>query len=121
MESKSPLLPEHEHQHEEELPPEDKAGFMAIFSYSDRRDKWFMAGGTIASIMAGIAFPFFLLFFGQITDLFTDADTAVDKGLDILYKFLIIGSLYWILSITICYFQPSLLCTAGATRARLSA
>jgi len=58
-----------------------------------------MAGGSLASIAAGIAFPFFLLFFGQITDLFTNPDTAVDKGLDILYKFLIIGSLYWVLSI----------------------
>lgn len=57
-----------------------------------------MFGGTLAAIMAGIAFPFFLLFFGQITDLFMDKESAVDKGLDILYKFLIIGSLYWVLS-----------------------
>ena len=57
-----------------------------------------MIAGTLAAILAGLTFPFFLMYFGQITELFTDKTSAVDKGLDILQKFLVIGSLYWILS-----------------------
>ena len=57
-----------------------------------------MGIGTLTSILAGITFPFFLMYFGQITDMFNDPTTASDKGLEILYKFLIIGFLYWVLS-----------------------
>ena len=74
-----------------------------------------MAAGTLASIMAGITFPFFLMYFGQITSLFDDPTTATDKGLDILIKFLIIGSLYWVLSTSLIN-QPLQLFRAGATQ-----
>ncbi len=57
-----------------------------------------MIVGTIASILAGVTFPFFLMFFGQITDLFADKSDAVDKGFHLFTKFIIIGSVYWTLS-----------------------
>ena len=57
-----------------------------------------MAVGTITSILAGVTFPFFLMYFGQITDIFTFLDTAAEKGLHIMYEFLLIGSVYWVLS-----------------------
>jgi hypothetical protein len=57
-----------------------------------------MIVGTIASILAGVAFPFFLMFFGQITDIFTEKELAVDKGFNIFTKFIIIGTVYWSLS-----------------------
>ena len=58
-----------------------------------------MVVGTLTSILAGITFPFFLMYFGQITEIFNDRDSAADKGLDLLFRFLVIGSTYWILSI----------------------
>jgi hypothetical protein len=57
-----------------------------------------MALGTLTSILAGITFPFFLMYFGQITEIFSDRDSAADKGLKLLFRFLVIGSTYWILS-----------------------
>lgn len=57
-----------------------------------------MAIGTVTSILAGITFPFFLMYFGQITDIFTDINTSEEKGRYILFEFLVIGSVYWILS-----------------------
>lgn len=54
--------------------------------------------GSITSVLAGVSFPFFLMFFGQITDLFTVKDDAVHKGFEIFIKFMVIGSVYWILS-----------------------
>jgi hypothetical protein len=95
-------------------------GFLTIFKFSTRREQYFMLGGTLTAILAGITFPFFLMYFGQITDLFVDPATAVEKGLDILYKFLLIGSLYWVLS-TVGPTQPSRRWRAGATRGRPNA
>jgi hypothetical protein len=40
----------------------------------------YMIIGTITSVLAGVTFPFFLMFFGQIADLFTVKEQAVDKG-----------------------------------------
>jgi len=57
-----------------------------------------MVAGTLTSILAGITFPFFLMYFGQITEIFSDRDSAADKGLNLLFRFLVIGSTYWILS-----------------------
>jgi hypothetical protein len=57
-----------------------------------------MIVGTLSSILAGITFPFFLMYFGQITEMFQERESAADKGLEILYRFLLIGSTYWILS-----------------------
>lgn len=56
---------------------EEKITFLSIFRYADRTEKMYMTVGTITSILAGLTFPFFLMFFGQITDLFTDKDQAV--------------------------------------------
>lgn len=58
----------------------------------------YMAVGTFTSILAGLTFPFFLMFFGQITDLFEDKGRAVEKGFDVFTKFIIIGAGYWSLS-----------------------
>ena len=76
-----------------------------------------MALGAVASILAGITFPFFLMYFGQITDIYIDPATSRDKGLQILYKFLIIGTAYWLLS-NIYNIQPSPRSIAGATQAQ---
>lgn len=57
-----------------------------------------MITGTITAALAGVSFPFFLMFFGQITGLFIEKDKAGDKGFGIFVQFVIIGSVYWILS-----------------------
>lgn len=88
--------------------------------FSNRQDRIYMGVGTITSIMAGITFPFFLMYFGQITDMFNDVETAADKGLQILYKFLIIGVLYWVLSMSYLI-QLLLQSTAGAIQDPLKA
>lgn len=77
-----------------------------------------MAVGTITSILAGVSFPFFLMYFGQITDIFIDKEFAAEKGFNIFIKFFIIGAVYWTLSkyIIIKLFHHF---THGATQAQL--
>lgn len=58
----------------------------------------YMGIGTVTSSLAGITFPFFLMYFGQITDIFTDPATAAQKGRDIMLRFVVIGCVYWVLS-----------------------
>ena len=57
------------------------------------------------------------MYFGQITNLFEQKDTAVEKGAQLMYKFLLIGSIYWVLSTAISM-QHLPRCTAGVIRAR---
>ena len=76
--------------------------------------------GTIASILSGITFPLFLMFFGQITDLLTDKSTSESKGIQIGIKFIIIGAAYWLLS-TLSNIQPLLPSIAGVIRGQLKA
>ncbi len=58
----------------------------------------YMAIGSITAVLAGVSFPFFLMFFGQITDLLTIREEAAEKGFEIFVKFVMIGSVYWTLS-----------------------
>lgn len=84
MESKEALLPHQEHE-DDSLPKEEPVTFLSIFKFSSQQDRVYMAVGTLTSILAGITFPFFLMFFGQVTDVFTDKDSAADKGLYIMF------------------------------------
>jgi hypothetical protein len=78
--------------------PDEKVTFLSIFRYCNSTEKTYMITGTITAVLAGVSFPFFLMFFGQITGLFTVKDKAGEKGFGIFVQFVIIGSVYWILS-----------------------
>jgi len=47
---------------------------MLRFANADERR--YMIAGAVSATLAGITFPFFLMFFGQITNIFSDVDHA---------------------------------------------
>ncbi|CAM5998957.1 unnamed protein product [Sphagnum balticum] len=52
--------------------------------------------GTFASLASGATFPFFIYYFGDITKIFLEKETAVQKGWEFCMKFAIIGGATWL-------------------------
>jgi hypothetical protein len=44
--------------------------FFGLFKYADSKDRLMLLIGTLAAIAAGTAFPFFMIFFGDISTVF---------------------------------------------------
>ena len=72
---------------------------MLRFANADERR--YMIAGAVSATLAGITFPFFVMFFGQITNIFSDVDHAAQKGFNIMVKFVVLGSIYWIFGTSI--------------------
>jgi ATP-binding cassette, subfamily B (MDR/TAP), member 1 len=53
--------------------------------------------GTLGAIVSGAVFPFFLLFFADITVIFREENRSVatSKGWELCWKFFIIGGATW--------------------------
>jgi len=52
---------------EKKIPP---APFLSLFTYTTAPEKLILIVGTISSIIAGAVFPYFLIFFADITSIF---------------------------------------------------
>ena len=54
--------------------------------------------GSLAAIVSGAVFPFFLIFFSDITTIFAEynREHAIHNGFDLFWKFIIIGSVTWL-------------------------
>jgi hypothetical protein len=59
-----------------------------------------MVVGTIWAIISGAVFPYFLIFFADITTIFNDDNrsTAAARGWELCWKFFIIGGITWVAS-----------------------
>lgn len=57
-----------------------------------------MLGGTVAAVVAGVASPFFMIFFSTISQIFIPGNqsNAIGQSLDLLVKLLIVGFVTWI-------------------------
>jgi hypothetical protein len=74
--------------------------FLALFKYSDRKDKVLMFFGSISSMGAGVAMPIFMIYFSKLADVFS-GENRVEKSLEIAIMFFIIGGALWLLSMFI--------------------
>lgn len=56
--------------------------------------------GTLAAIAAGTSFPFFMIFFGDISTVFIDINRthAAHDAFEVTLKFFIIGLVTWAVS-----------------------
>ena len=71
-----------------------------MFGFSTSRERVYMGVGSLSAALAGVTFPFFLMYFGQITAIFSQPATAAEQGFQLMLKFLLIGCVYWVLSTT---------------------
>ena len=102
-EIKEDLLSEHEKdlnkpeapQEERKIPP---SPFFSLFKYTTAGERFKLFLGTISSLIAGAALPFFLLFFADITTIFDERyrDQSASKGWELCYKFFIVGGVTWV-------------------------
>lgn len=80
--------------------------FLALFKYADKKDKILMGVGSVTSMGAGVAMPFFMIFFSSLAEVFSaDSGSITQKALDIAIKFFIIGGALWLLSKTMNLIQ----------------
>jgi hypothetical protein len=84
-----------EQKEEKKIPP---APFFSLFKYTTGPEKVKLVIGSLSAIAAGGVFPFFLLFFADITTVFDERyrDESASKGWVMCYKFFIVGGLTWI-------------------------
>lgn len=64
---------------EKKIPP---APFFSLFQYTTPSERLKLLFGSLSAIAAGAAFPFFLLFFADITTIFDERnrDSSAQKG-----------------------------------------
>lgn len=77
--------------------PQKTVSFFRLFKYADSKDKLMLFIGTLAAVAAGTAFPFFMIFFGDISTVFIDSNRshAARDAFDVTVKFFIIGLVTW--------------------------
>ena len=100
----APLIDPEEKQQNSSLKPQEEekkippAPFFSLFRYTNSVQKLQLIFGTISAIAAGAAFPFFLLFFADITTIFDERnrDEAASQGWILCLKFFIVGGVTWI-------------------------
>lgn len=51
--------------------------FLALFKYADKVDKLLMFVGTITAMGAGVAMPFFMIFFSELSVIFIPGNEDV--------------------------------------------
>jgi hypothetical protein len=83
---------------EEEAKKKPAAPFMALFTYTTLGEKLLLVIGSLSAVISGAVFPFFLLFFADITVIFNEKerDQAEARGWELCWKFLIIGGVTWL-------------------------
>lgn len=98
-----PLLTEEEKKNQQSEPPkEDKklppAPFFSLFHFTTPSEKIKLIIGSLSALAAGAAFPFFLIFFADITTIFDERyrDQSAQKGWELCYKFFIVGGVTWL-------------------------
>jgi hypothetical protein len=71
---------------------------LALFSYTTPAEKVKLLIGSVAALISGATFPFFLLFFADITTIFDERnrDHAIAGGWELCWKFLLIGGVIWV-------------------------
>lgn len=76
----------------------EPASFMSLFMYTTPSERIGLIVGTIASIISGAAFPFFLLFLADVTTLFDEnkRGETVAKGWQFCWKLFIVGGVLWV-------------------------
>jgi hypothetical protein len=47
-----------------------------MLQFANPTERIYMIAGTTSAALAGIVFPFFLMFFGEITNIFTEINNA---------------------------------------------
>lgn len=94
------------------------APILSLFKHADGKDKIQLFFGTICALAVGCSFPFFMIFFGDIIDIFFDVNRSrsAELAFDVTKKFFIIGGATWVLSKENVIIQVLLDCTVGISQ-----
>ena len=73
---------------------------MSLFKHADAKDRLHIIVGTICALGTGCSFPFFMIFFGDILQVFYELNRwhSEDLAFEVTLKFFIIGGVTLFLS-----------------------